>query len=211
MIYILAGTDRAKRSVAYAKIVSDREVMSVSSAAVSRESLLGYAGMTSLFGETPAIVIDTFVKENKTLLSADLLLQLKNSPTLFIFLEDALLASDEKKYEKYAAISRFEAKKPAQAPKINIFAIADAYGKRDKIAAWVLYCQAIDRGTEPEAISGIIFWKIKTMIQNGAKAFDPEDLKQQSGRLVSLYHKAHRGECDFTVGLEQFILSNLSV
>ena len=48
------------------------------------------------------------------------------------------------------------------------------------------------------------------MILNGTKFFSKEELKKASSELVSIYHKAHRGEYDFTISLEQFILSSLS-
>ncbi len=210
MIYILAGTDRKKRSTYLTTLTKDSEVISFSGTAVSSEALLQYANSSSLFGTMPAVVIDNAIKENKALLPVFVLSALQNSATIFAFLEDKLLAADEKKYTKYATTVRFEEKKSSDAPKVNTFAIADAYGKRDKAGTWALYCQAVENGTEPEAICGMIFWKIKTLIQNGTKVFTIEDLKKYSGRLVSLYHQAHRGECDFTIGLEQFILSTLS-
>jgi hypothetical protein len=210
MIYILVGTDRRKKNAYAATVLDGRETLSFAAADLSLEILMQYASMVSLFGMAPALVIDTALKENKSLFSASLLSELQKSQTLFVFVEDKLLAADEKKYAKYATIVSFEEKKAAATAKINTFAIADAYGRHDKVGAWVLYCQALEKGTEPEAICGILFWKIKTLIQNGTKAFALEDLKKQSGVLVSLYHKAHRGESDFAVGLEQFILSSLS-
>ena len=94
--------------------------------------------------------------------------------------------------------------------KFNIFGITDAFAKHDKVMTWVLYRRGIEGGVEPEAIAGILFWKIKTMILSGNYLFDKDELKRQSSRIVSIYHKAHRGESDFSIGLEQFILSSLS-
>ena len=95
-------------------------------------------------------------------------------------------------------------------PKINIFGIADAYARRDKINTWSLYQNAVQEGISPEEISGILFWKIKMMILDGTKFFKKEELYNISSSLVSIYHEAHRGETDFTIALEQFILSTLS-
>ena len=94
-------------------------------------------------------------------------------------------------------------------PKINVFGIADAFSNRNKIEAWILYREAVSQGIPPEEISGIIFWKIKTMILSGSKFFSLDELKNNSSELVSLYHNAHRGESDFVIGLEQFILNSL--
>lgn len=210
MIHILVGSNTTGRASEYKKAVGNREVVSMTGAAVTQELLLEYAGSSSLFGETPAIVIDGGIKENKALFSVDMLKHMQGSPTIFILLEDKLLAADQKKYGKYATISVFEEKKVAQVPKVNTFAIADAFGRRDKVQAWVLYNDAIENGIEPEAISGIIFWKIKNLVQTGSRIFSLSELRYMSGELVALYHKAHRGEADFTIGLEQFILARLS-
>jgi hypothetical protein len=135
---------------------------------------------------------------------------LKNSPNNLIFIEDKLPASDIKKYKKYAIIEDFSSPTTKTAPKVNVFGIADAFSRRDKIGTWVLYREAVGEGVPPEEISGIIFWKIKTMMLSGSKIFSLSELKKRSSNLVSLYHKAHKGECDFTIGLEEFILSSLS-
>ena len=80
------------------------------------------------------------------------------------------------------------------------------------------------KGTDitPEALSGILFWKIKSMILAGRS--DPEkssdsmsrsakwteaELKKLSSKLVSLHHDAHRGLIDFQTGLEKFILDSI--
>ena len=73
-----------------------------------------------------------------------------------------------------------------------------------------MYREGVESGIEPEAIAGILFWKIKTMILNGSRMFSIDELKNQSSKIVSIYHLAHRGEVDFIVSLEQFILTSLS-
>jgi hypothetical protein len=210
MIVIFIGSNTPKRAAEYKKVIVDSEVILLSGAVLSKELMFEYVGSANLFGSTPVIVLENALRENKALFSADALKALQDSQTHFVFLEDKMLVADQKKYAKYATVTLFEEKKQAPQAKPNTFAIADAYGRRDKVHTWALYCQAIEKGIEPEAISGILFWKIKTLIQNGSGVFSQDDLKHMSGELVSLYHKAHKGECDFVVGLEQFILSNLS-
>jgi hypothetical protein len=48
------------------------------------------------------------------------------------------------------------------------------------------------------------------MILNGTKVFTKDELKKRSSELVSIYHRAHGGEVDFTISLEQFILNSLN-
>ncbi|MCE9517436.1 hypothetical protein K8Q96_00330 [Candidatus Nomurabacteria bacterium] len=210
MIHILVGLDRNKRNIFLKKLASEN-IISVPLTSVSQEVLRGYASSASLFGDIPSILIEGIISESDIVSSVDILKELNDSQTLFVFIEDKLTVSEEKKYTKYSTITHFDlqtAKKST--PKVNTFAIADAYGKHDKIGTWVLYRDAIEKGTEPEVISGMLFWKIKQMILANPKSQNIHILKRNSGELVSLYHKAHKGERDFVVGLEQFILTSLS-
>lgn len=209
MIHILFGNDTKKINLYLKKLTENKEVIYLSQSAVSKEIINEYAGNISLFGESPVVVVENLLNKSEFSFSPKELTLLKDSPTMFILLEDKLLSADEKKYSKYATTEKFEVKEIKKIPKINTFAIADAYARGDKIEAWFLYRQAIEGGVEPEAISGILFWKIKTMILNGNKVFSLKDLQNQSKNIVSLYHNAHKGTSDFVIGLEQFILSSL--
>jgi hypothetical protein len=210
MIYILAGNDNKKKSAYLKKLYKNNLPVVVPQTDLNKEIIFDYAGSVSLFGGSPVVVLDNvFKSENFTLSSEDLEI-LKDSTTTFVFIEDKLPAMEAKKYKKYGIIEDFNTAVLKQAPKTNVFGIADAFARRDKIGTWVIYREAILQGSSPEEISGIIFWKIKTMLLNGTKVFGIDELKKISSELVDLYHKAHRGDCDFTIGLEQFILSTLS-
>lgn len=210
MIYIVATNDTSVRNSTITKYAQSRDCITIDSRECTVALLRDYASSSDLFGASPIIVIDGFIKEgNETLNTKDLAL-LKDSPTVFIFCEETLTAANQKKYSAYADITVKVDKKPVVAPKVNVFAIADAYGRKDKITTWVLYRDAVTSGLEPEAIAGMLFWKIKTLIIQGNKTFGIENLKKHSGKLVKLYHDAHLGKKDFVVGLEQFILTTLS-
>jgi len=210
MIYILFGNDTKKINSSLKKLTENKEVIYLSQSVISKELINEYALNISLFGESPVVVVENLLSKNEFSFSTKELSSLKDSPTIFILLEDKLLSADEKKYSKYAKTEKFEIKEIKKIPKINTFAIADAYGRGDKIEAWFLYRQAIEAGIEPEAISGILFWKIKTMILNGNRIFSLDNLQKQSKDIVSLYHNSHKGNSDFVIGLEQFILSSLT-
>jgi hypothetical protein len=208
MIYILAGNDLKKRNAHIKTLAKDREITRLSFEDQTKEMLERYASNTSLFGGQSIIIVENTLKQSA--FSADDLKRFGDSENIFIFLEDKLLVADERKYKKYAAIEKFEEKVKKALPKVNTFAIAEAFGKKDKMKTWMLYINAIEQGAQPEAISGMLFWKIKALLQDGTKAFSIEELKNHSGAIVSLYHQAHKGERDFIIGLEQFILSSLS-
>ena len=206
MIYIFFGNDSKKINSQIKKITEKKEIIIT----ISKEIINEYAENVSLFGDHPVLLVENILNKIGSLFSTSELSLLKDSPTIFIFKEDKFLSVDEKKYKKYATIEKFEIKELKKIPPINTFSIADAFAKRDKIEAWVLYRKAIESGIEPEAISGILFWKIKTMILNGNKVFSIDELQKQSKNIVSLYHNSHKGSSDFVVGLEQFILLSLS-
>jgi len=211
MIYILSGNDNKKKSIYLKKLYKDNQPIFFSGRNIKKEILLEYGNSVSLFGETPVIIVENLIKEGQVDLSQEELLFLKDSKTIIIWNEEKILAPDIKKYKNFSTIEDFKNEKVKQNTKINIFGISDAYSFRDKIKTWFLYRDAINKGSSPEEISGILFWKIKTMIlSGGTKFFSKEELIASSSILVSLYHNSHKGECDFVVGLEQFILSSLS-
>ncbi len=109
----------------------------------------------------------------------------------------------------------------------NIFSLGDAFGRRDKKELWFLYSKAAMRNIPAEEIHGILFWAWKSMaLSAGAKDaaeaglnpfvfqkssgfarnFSTEELTNIGGRLVRMYHDAHRGKVDFDIELERFVL-----
>lgn len=207
MIYIFLGNDFSKKNLILKKITKDCDIFRFKNDPDLSNRLLGYASSDGLFGDKRAFIIEDYLGDGDSLSGDDLSILEKSNHT-FIFLEDKLNVQDEKKYKKYADIQKFETQKIVK--KEDNFAIANAFANKDKIKTWVLYREAVSNGVEPEAISGMLFWKIKNMMINGNRLFSKEELKKQSSSLVSLYHKSHLGEIDFIIGLEQFILSSLS-
>ena len=210
MIYILSGNDTKKKNAYLKKLFKSDLPIFVPEKEATKEILFDYALSRNLFGETSVVVFENILKKEDITISPEDLSKLQDSKTVLVFLEGKLLTADVKKYKKYATIEDFNAEAIKQAPKMNVFNIADAFSRRDKIGTWVLYREAVNLGIAPEEISGIIFWKIKSMILTSTKAFSINELMRQSSELVSLYHKAHLGETDFVIGLEQFILSSLN-
>ena len=210
MIYILLGEDSINRNLYIKEITKGDDVLSIAGNDLSRELIMSYASNINLFSETPSILIDNILSKEEIVFSNEDFEILKESKTIFLFKEDKMLVPQQKKYKKYGDIKIFENKKPIPILKFNIFSITDAFSNRDKITTWILYRNGLNSSLEPEAIAGVLFWKIKTMILNGSKIFTKKELKQQSSQIISIYHKAHRGELDFSISLEQFILSSLS-
>jgi len=210
MIYIYTGNDNKNKHLNLKKLSGEEQPIFLFDKDIKKEELVNYAGSTSLFSDKQIIILENLIKEgNLGFLNEDII-ALKESGNVFVFLEEKLSAEDLKKYKNHATIENFNLEEKKQIQKINVFGIADSFSRRDKMGTWILYRDIILQGASPEEISGIIFWKIKTMILTGTKVFSNKELKDMSSRIVSLYHRSHNGEVDFTIGLEQFILSSLS-
>lgn len=210
MIHILLGGDTKNKNIYIKELARESDSVFIPAGVEDKSLVIGYSSNISLFGETPVVIMDNLLSEGAIIFSPEELKSINESDTVFIFKEDKLSVSEQKKYKKYAEIRSFELKKEVTQPKFNVFGITDAFANRDKINSWALYREGIESGVEPEAIAGILFWKIKTMILNGSRFFNKEELKNQSSKIVSIYHSAHRGEVDFVISLEQFILTSLS-
>jgi DNA polymerase III delta subunit len=119
-------------------------------------------------------------------------------------------------------------KNPFSSP--TIFDLADAYAKGDKRTAWSEYEKAMRNGSAPEEIHGTLVWAAKSLwlshnfdettnMAMGVKPFvyrkfskfgaawNKEALLVALSELKHIYHKAHRGEGDLEILLEQHILS----
>lgn len=111
--------------------------------------------------------------------------------------------------------------------KVDFFEFTDALGRRDKKGLWVLYQDALAEQVPAEEVHGMFFWQAKSMLlakkyasanEAGMKPFPFQkareyarnykdgELEAMLEKLVEMYHEAHRGNVDFHVALEKFIL-----
>ena len=142
------------------------------------------------------------------------------------------IEKNAEKVQEFAKIEKKLTKKEALAQrgeKIDFFEFADALGKRDKRGLWVLYQDALAEQVPAEEVHGIFFWQVKSMLlgklcktadEAGMKPFPFQksreysrnfkdgELENFSSKLVTMYHEAHRGNTDFFVALEKFILES---
>lgn len=210
MINFIYGSDTKAKSEQVAMLAKSSMPLFIPTNQISENLLNSYASQVSLFGEKQTIILENPLTESDAVFDEVLLKVLKDSETQFIFTEDSFTATELKKYKKYFEKEfkfDLEVKKVI---KSNPFDIANAYGARDRIKTWTLYMSTIEKGEAPEAIAGMLFWKIKTMLAGSfTKPFTRPELLQASSSLVDIYHKSHRGECDMEQALEQFILTTL--
>ncbi len=132
---------------------------------------------------------------------------LKESPNIFILLEKSPIKKIFEKLEKNAEKSQeFEGNNVDTKKEWNDFALANAIGARNPFKAWKEYRVLVERDPEFEKIHGQIFWKVKQMIFYGSPVFSSKELVSMSRTLAIIYHQAHRGNCDFELSLEKFLL-----
>lgn len=210
MIHILVGGDTKNKGNYIKDLTNNRENIFIGDNNVSKSLIMSCCYEIDLFNQSSFVVLDNVLSGDDINFSTEDLNSLKESKTIFIFKENKLLTALQNKYKKHGDIKIFEEKKTIQTPQFNIFSITDAFANKEKMLTWTLYNKGIKEGIEGEALAGILFWKIKTMLLNGSNVFSKNDLKQQSSKIISLYHKAHRGELDLPLGLEQFILTSLT-
>lgn len=127
-----------------------------------------------------------------------------------------------------------------QAPvpdEVNIFHITDAFGKKDKKQAWLLYQKALLSGFPAEEVFWKLSWQVKNILLvkrmsdecgknlneiikesklnpfvannclNFSKNFETDKLISLYWSLVDIYHKVRRGKADFEIAVEKFLLS----
>ncbi|PJE74156.1 MAG: hypothetical protein COV02_00040 [Candidatus Terrybacteria bacterium CG10_big_fil_rev_8_21_14_0_10_41_10] len=121
--------------------------------------------------------------------------------------------------------------------KVNIFHITDAFGRKDKKTAWVLYQKALLSGLPAEEVFWKLSWQVKNILLvkrmseelkkdkeeiiretglnpfvvknclNFAKNFEAEKLSALYLALIDIYHKARSGKSEFDSSIEKFLLS----
>ncbi|HEY4503796.1 MAG TPA: hypothetical protein VJJ28_01665 [Candidatus Paceibacterota bacterium] len=134
--------------------------------------------------------------------------EIAESDNIFIILEGKLDKVSISKIEKKAEKSvKFDMIEKSNKEEFNTFALADALGRKDRKNAWVLYRKAIDKGEAPEALHGMLFWKVKTMILNSSFGlYKKEELYGLADKLITIYHDSRRGMHELETGVEGVIL-----
>jgi len=150
----------------------------------------------------------------------DLIQIMNESTNIFILLEGKMNAELKKAVEKYAekVVETGEVQKPAFGKSVgignsggkeefNIFALAEALGSRNSLKSWTIYRRAVDSGMEKEAIIGMLFWKIKSMIiASNTSNYSDKELNILLTDLIKIYHDGHRGLVDSELAVERMML-----
>jgi DNA polymerase III delta subunit len=108
---------------------------------------------------------------------------------------------------------------------LDVFSLANTLLVKDKVKSWVLINTFISSGIAMEEIHGIVWWQFKTLYlsfeyktakEAGINPFvfkkctevynkwKKDEVQNVLSSLFTMYHKAHRGECDFAKEMEMF-------
>lgn len=179
----------------------------------------------SLFREEKIIILSHILSE----FTDDVFSLLENyadTNNTIIIHERELSAANEKAFSKLKIeITGKVAAKPAKV-EFNIWSLTDALLARDKKKAWLLYREAIEQGTAPEEIGGMLWWQMKTLLlvaragnpaslkpfviskaKQALKKYTTEELEQFSRKLIAAIHEPRAGNGKAEETLEAFILS----
>lgn len=236
MLYVIYGTDidkaREKSHALFEALKVKKPDASAGTITVDDITLEKLDELTQTQGlfENKQIIFMDRTLENKDV--REVMLEkidaIADSPNIFIFFEGKLTKEILKKLEKRAEkITEYEAAEGKKKEVGGFFHLADALGSRDKKSLWVGIREALDADTAAEEIHGILFWQAKSLAlaertssatEAGLNPFVFGKAKRYVGNfktgeidgilsnLVSMYHRAHRGEIDFEIELEKFAL-----
>lgn len=185
-----------------------------------------------LFGELRIIVMEGVLgNDNLASIVLKKIGGIASSENIFIFLEGSLPPETVEALEENAEdIFYFKNKSSDKGTEeFNIFSLTDAFGRRDRKAAWILYQKAILAGVAPEEIHRMLFWQVKNIalvkkwgaggapglgmkpfVFNKAKSFagnfSEKEIMELSSEFVDIYHKSRQGTISFDETLEKLVL-----
>ena len=238
MLYIFYGDDLARlsresRTAIEGEVKKKGAHLNELSGALSVGEYSDLAAGNALFGGTRVFLsedaLDTKEGREEVVTASDLLAA---SPHLFVFRAGKLDKETVTALKKTnAKLWEFSLPEKRGREGFNIFALADAFGERDKKRAWSLLATAFDEGLSAEEIHGTLFWGVKNMLsikragarpeESGlapfplgkavrfAKQFSERELEDMATKMVAMYHDAHRGLCDLDIELERLVLTVL--
>lgn len=166
---------------------------------------------STLFGDRFVYSIDSVCIDSaaQSALIAMLPALARSENTFFLF-EEKPDAELKKHLKKHAGeFESFDIEKARDVG--SAFAVANAFGRRDKKSAWISYMRAIAVGAAPEALHGMLFWKVKqSLLSKQRGAFSERELCDMAGELSALPHEARRQGVELEYALELFMLDAVS-
>jgi DNA polymerase III delta subunit len=208
MLYSFVGTNAIVRAKGREELKSFGEAHHVLYQE-HKDELRQYIDAMSLFGGIQIVHVISFGDQAQSrAILVELLPEMAQASTLFIVDEPfadqtlvKLLTTHSKKL--------FNAKE-TEKKEMKVFDLCDAFAKKDKKNAWLIFMSLKEEGESAEAIAGALFWKVKTLWQgalSGKKtSFTKEEFEEIGKALVVAPIEAHRGMTPLYDALEMVIL-----
>ncbi len=168
MLHIIISTDVQDRISKRKKLFSGGEMILLDDMTADFSALEQYA-FPSLFSLAKPVVHGRYLIEAYAdQIKKELLETLVKSPTLFILEERSLGTPVLKVLEKSGAIVQNEKPPKAQAKQTTIFSVTNALTASSKKDRWLSYRRALEEHAV-EAIMGILYWKLRSLIESSSK------------------------------------------
>lgn len=177
----------------------------------------------SLFGEHKNIVLLYVLDQFRDELIP--FLQSYAGTTPITLREHQLAAQDEKTLTSFG-VSIVGAVPPKKESVFNVWSLTDAVLARDKKTAWLLYREAIERGTAPEELSGMVWWQVKSMllvaregkpkdmkpytlskIQRSLGKYTTKEIEHLTQQVIRAIHEPRKGNGSAEAWMERVLLS----
>lgn len=166
-------------------------------------SLEQYA-FPSLFSRTlPSVHAKYLIEESRDQVTPELLTTLISSPTFFLLEERTLAAALLKTLEKAGAIIHHDKEVKPKATS-TIFAVTGALTAGNKKDRWLSYRNAL-REHAVEALLGILYWKLRALIESAPKK---EEYKTLYRAFMIAQKEAWQKGFPLELALEKVILEN---
>lgn len=221
MLYLFAGDDTKAKLDAYeeflktlpaqAGLPEEMPVFFVNKNDFDPAQIESFYSGASLFAAKSAVIFHDILDDEE---AGEFVLGrfkfMSDSNNLFVFVEGKLKKTVLDTFRKARAeLNIFERKlAPSRGgEKFDNFQVANAFAAKDKFHTWLYFRQAVEQGTELDALAGILFWKVKDMIlrRNFSKWKDTE-LKNFARKIPMLLPKARRKGPEAESAFEQFLL-----
>ena len=224
MIYVFCGEDADRKNINYEEFMEtlpeEAPVFFINKNDFDFTQLESFYSGASLFAKQSVVVLrdvlDDAPARNATHSVAggeisefilDKLKFLGESQNTFVFVEGKLKKPVLDAFKKCRAEVNVFENMSAPSKGGDNFKIANAFAAKDKFHTWLYFRQAIEQGTELDALAGILFWKVKDMLlRRNFSKFKEEELKNFAARISYLLPEARKQGPEAESAMEQFLL-----
>lgn len=206
MLYLFFGTDsKTARSKAHSHIGNTESLLKVTPDTYDEQLIWSVLSGSDLFTPYTHIMFDGLWGDSRTRESFESVVpQLHDAQIKAYALEGSLELAARKFFERNNA-TLFQYDVPKGVAGRPDFSLAQAFADKKRAEAWVAYQRALMQGAAPEAIHGMLFWKLKQIIQ-GNTTRSKASVRGLVSQITELPLNARERGVEFEYALERFLL-----